>query len=122
MPWLKSNLKSQHVNLGFWKKSDCSAAHRAHPREKERAGCTAMHGLQLRVPPVLRASGDNPAAHVQRGRKFSAYFLSWPGSVPLHFAAGHRWHCTLHGSLQDLLWHGEAILGDLGLPACVPLM
>lgn len=62
------------------------------------------------MPSILRTSGDTPTADTQNGRKFTVYFLTWPGSVILNVAAPHTWHYTCSESLLDLLWQSEAKL------------
>lgn len=84
------------MNLGISKKATVQQ-HRAHPRERQRAACTATHDVQLRLPPVLRASGNNPTACIPKGCKFSVYLLSYPGSVTLLCCSSHM---ALHSQCQ----------------------
>lgn len=60
--------------------------------------------LQFWVPPILRTSGDTSVADIQKVCKFTVCFLTWPGSVILHFPAPHTWHNTRSETLLDLLW------------------
>lgn len=118
MPWLKSNLKSQHVNLGISKKATAQQHTELIPEKgrgqpaQPRMTCSSGHlpfwEPQVTIPQLVYQRAVN-----------SLFICSATQAAWLCSAARHTWHCTASVRLQDLLWHSRQTSVALSsLPAC----